>query len=65
VKGKKKTSRDKTSKKKNSQKKIKIEPIDKEVDSTLIKLRTPPSIPLKIKEKSTVQGKSRKFLQEG
>ena len=55
VKGNKKESGAGTSKNKNSPKKIKIEPTEKEVATTLIKLMAPPSIPLKIKEKSTFQ----------
>jgi hypothetical protein len=53
VKGKKKARREENSKKKHSQKKNKIDPFYKEVISTLIKMRTPPNIALKLKEKST------------
>jgi hypothetical protein len=60
VKGKKKDSKDETSKKNHSQNKIRVDPTNKEVVANLIKMRTPPKNPLKLKEKSISQEHSRK-----
>jgi len=60
VKGKNKFNRDIISKKKHFQTKIKIDPIDKELVSTLIKIRTPPNILFKLKKNYTPQKKKRK-----
>jgi hypothetical protein len=48
-----------SSKKKRKKKKVNMEVLDKEVANTLIKIKTPPTSPLKLKDKYSTQQRRR------